>query len=71
MEYITVRQAAVKWGISERRIHKLCQDNRIDGQMRFSDVWMIPANAEKPFDRRLKNTPPIRKPNRTEGKQDE
>lgn len=35
MNYITVKEAAVKWGISERRIHKLCQDDRIKGQKKL------------------------------------
>ncbi len=30
-EYMTVQEAAQKWGISERRIQILCNENRIDG----------------------------------------
>ena len=71
MDYITVRQAAAKWEISERRIQKLCEENRIEGQMRFSNVWMIPASAEKPPDGRKNNVAPIRKPKRKEVKRDE
>lgn len=71
MDYITVRQAAAKWGISERRIQKLCQDNRITGQARFGRDWMIPANAEKPADARINNVAPIKKSKRGEGKHDE
>ena len=29
MDYISTKEAAEKWGISERRIQKLCEDNRI------------------------------------------
>lgn len=71
MNYITVRQAADKWGVSERWVHKLCQNNRIKGQIRFSTVWMIPADAEKPPDARLNNAAPVRKSKRRERKQDE
>lgn len=52
MEYISVQEAAQKWLISERRIQKLCEDNRIEGAFRFSRVWAIPKDAEKPKDRR-------------------
>lgn len=27
LEYISVSEAAKKWGISERRVQKLCEDN--------------------------------------------
>ena len=49
-EYMTVQEAAKLWEISERRIQKLCEENRIDGVVRLSRVWLIPRNAEKPFD---------------------
>ena len=54
MEYIGVKEAAEKWGISERRIQKLCEDNRIPGAVRFIRVWAIPKDAAKPADARLK-----------------
>lgn len=54
LDYISVRDAATKWGISERRIQKLCEQGRVDGVVRFGRSWAIPANAEKPADRRLK-----------------
>ena len=31
LNYISVQQAADKWGISERKIQKLCEENRIAG----------------------------------------
>lgn len=55
MDYITVAEAAEKWGISERRIQKLCEEKRIDGAMKFSRIWVIPKSAEKPIDARFKN----------------
>ena len=54
-EYMTVQEAAKLWEISERRIQKLCEENRIDGVVRLSRVWLIPKSAEKPADNRLKN----------------
>lgn len=52
MNYISVREASQKWGISERRIQKLCEESRIEGTLRFSRVWMIPKDADKPLDAR-------------------
>lgn len=54
MEYISVSEAAKKWGISERRVQKLCEENRIQGIAKFSYVWLIPKDTEKPFDGRRK-----------------
>jgi hypothetical protein len=54
MDFITPKDASLKWGISERRIQKLCEEGRIDGAMRFSKVWAIPTDAQKPADARLK-----------------
>jgi len=52
MDYISVSQAAAKWGVSGRRVHKLLEENRIDGTLRFGQAWMIPKDAEKPADAR-------------------
>ena len=54
MDYISVKQAAEKWGISERRVHKLCETDRIPGAERFGYVWAIPKDAKNPADRRKK-----------------
>ena len=54
MDYISIKEAAKKWGISERRIQKLCEENRIPGVIRFSRVWAIPKDIEKPVDKRRK-----------------
>ena len=53
-EYMTVQEAAKKWELSERRIQKLCAENRIDGLVHLSRVWLIPIDAEKPTDKRRK-----------------
>jgi hypothetical protein len=54
MDYISVKQAVEKWGISERRVQKLCETGRIPGVERFGFVWAIPKDAEKPVDKRKK-----------------
>lgn len=54
--YITTKQAAEKWGISERRVRVLCAEGKIQGSMQVGRGWNIPADAVKPFDGRVKNT---------------
>ena len=54
-DYMTVQEAAKLWEISERRIQKLCEENRIDGVVRLSRVWLIPKDATKPADGRKKS----------------
>lgn len=53
-EYMTVQEAAAKWELSERRVQKLCAENRIEGVVHLSRVWLIPKDTEKPVDRRRK-----------------
>ncbi len=56
MDFISVQEASIKWSISERRIQKLCEENRIPGITKFSRIWIIPKDAEKPVDRRCKHS---------------
>ena len=53
MNYISVREAAENWGISERRVQKLCEQDRVPGVQRFGHSWMLPEDSQKPEDRRL------------------
>ena len=52
IDFISVREVASKWEISERRVQRLCEDGRIEGIERFGRSWMIPTDAEKPTDLR-------------------
>ncbi len=52
MEYISVKQAAEKWGISDRRVRVLCEQGKIDGTIKQGRSYRIPANAVKPIDGR-------------------
>ncbi len=53
--YITVKQAAEKWGISERRIRVLCSQGKIKGAYQERRGWKIPEDALKPADGRYKS----------------
>ena len=48
-----VREAALLWNISERRISYLCTQGRIAGAKKAGRNWAIPANAQKPVDNRI------------------
>ena len=52
MEYISAKDAANKWGISQRRVAVLCAENRIRNATMVGNMWIIPATAEKPIDAR-------------------
>lgn len=52
--YMTVKQAAEKWNISDRRVRVLCSEGKIPGVTREGRSWIIPADAKKPEDGRFK-----------------
>ncbi len=53
--YMTVKEAAAKWGISDRRIRVLCSEGKIPGAYQEGRGWKIPIDAEKPVDGRFKS----------------
>lgn len=56
MDYISIAEAAEKWGISRRRVQVLCSQGRIQGLDRLGKTWAIPKDAEKPADGRKNKT---------------
>ena len=61
MDYVTVKEAAERWGITRRRVQKLCEESRIDGVLRFGQSYMIPKDTVKPADARIKSGKYIKK----------
>jgi AraC-like DNA-binding protein len=55
-DYMSAREAAAVWGISERRVQKLCEDGKIAGVVRFGHSWSIPSGTSKPADGRMKKS---------------
>ena len=55
MEYLTIKEAGEKWGISGRMVTYYCVDGRIPGVIRKGNMWLIPADAKKPIDGRHRN----------------
>ena len=54
MDYMTLKQASKKWGISPRMINYYCSAGRVAGAVKMGTVWLIPKSAEKPKDNRYK-----------------
>ena len=54
MDYMTLKEAAEKWGVTPRRVNYYCAAGRIPGAVKMAGVWLIPKNAEKPIDGRTK-----------------
>ena len=46
--YLSVQEAAQKWGVTPRQVQILCKESRIDGASKISNVWVIPSDADKP-----------------------
>jgi hypothetical protein len=46
--YISVKEAAKRWGITERQVQRMCGAGKIDGLTRFANAWAIPEDTVKP-----------------------
>lgn len=56
MEYITTKEASIKWNISTSRITLLANEGRIPGAYRLGKSWLIPASATKPEPRKANHS---------------
>jgi len=54
MDYMTLKEASEKWGVTPRRINYYCASERIPGAVKMAGVWLIPKDAKKPADGRRK-----------------
>lgn len=48
MKYISVKQASVKFGISEEQILDLCEQGKFRNSQKVDDFWIIPESAKLP-----------------------
>ena len=55
MDYMTISEASMKWNLSARRISTLCKEGRIPGVERIGYCWLLPKDAVKPADARVKS----------------
>lgn len=51
--YVSIREMAEKWNLTPRRIQVLCVTGRIPGAGKIGNMWAIPADAERPEDKRI------------------
>ena len=56
MDYMTLREASEKWGVSSRQVNNYCVDGRIPGAVKMAGVWLLLKEAVKPADRRYKES---------------
>lgn len=49
MKYLTTKDIAKAWGMSDRRVRMLCVENKIKGAKFENNMWLIPENAERPL----------------------
>ena len=54
MNYLTVKETGEKWGVSGRMVTYYCEAGRIKGSLKKGNLWLVPADAEKPKDGRYK-----------------
>ena len=55
MEYMTIKEASEKWGLSVRRIQEICELDKVPGVTKFGRAWAIPVDADKPIDLRVRS----------------
>ncbi len=47
-KYINVKEASLKWNVSERSVRNYCFSNRVEGAILKGKTWLIPSEAKKP-----------------------
>jgi len=52
-DIMTVKEAAAKWGITPRRVNEIIREGRIAGVYKIGTTWVMPADTQKPIDKRL------------------
>lgn len=53
-DYLSAKEIAAKWSINSCRVTTLCAEGRIEGAVKNGKCWLIPADVERPKDRRVK-----------------
>ncbi len=52
---MTIKEAARLWSVADTWLTSMCREGRIPGAKKEKGVWVIPADAEKPADKRIKS----------------
>lgn len=48
-KFISVKEASIKWNISERSVRNYCALGRVEGAVLVGKTWMIPKDTKKPI----------------------
>lgn len=48
MEYLTVKEACEKWGITSRMVNYYCSEGRVEGAVKKGNLWLVPKDSQKP-----------------------
>ena len=48
MNYLSTKEAASKWRISERTMFRYCEKNLVKGAFQVGGTWIIPEDAPRP-----------------------
>ncbi len=57
MRFLSVKETAERWQVSERYVQQRCTQGRVEGACKFGAAWMIPEDAPRPADRRRHDAP--------------
>ena len=47
MDYMTLKEASEKWGVTPRRVNYYCAAGRIPGAIKMATIWLIPKGQNK------------------------
>lgn len=53
-KYMSTKEAAQRWGVSERRVADLCVRKVVEAK-KEKGTWSIPEDVKKPADKRVKS----------------
>nr|WP_286675150.1 DNA-binding protein [Clostridium sp. CMCC3677] len=56
VDYITTKEAAKNWGITDRMVVYHCSAGRINGDKKIGNTWLVLIDTEKPADGRYKSS---------------
>ena len=48
MEFITTKEAADKWELSEQAVRRFCRNGKVPGAIHDGSTWLIPEKARRP-----------------------
>ncbi|MBR1708466.1 MAG: AAA family ATPase [Clostridia bacterium] len=51
---INAKDAAIRWGLTDRRITGLCRSGKIPGAIKKGGLWFVPEDAQRPTDGRVR-----------------